>query len=132
MVMDGGCRWCGLYLKATPANPRTAALFKVGSARHLPIDKMDAQLAQPNVGGARSHTHNPSTPPHAVFLGFGHRYLPKPGNVGALCLVIVLHRLTYYRIRTAAWVSLSPRRAGTLKSSRPKGPPARGWDPEGP
>ena len=69
-----GCRWCGLYLKATPANPRGGAP-QVGSARHLPIDKMDAEAGQPcpNVGGAHSHTY-PTTPPHAVFLRFGHNW----------------------------------------------------------
>ena len=48
MVMGGGCRWCGLYLKATPANPRCGAASGSArwQARHLPIQEMDPHLAQ--------------------------------------------------------------------------------------
>ena len=48
MVMGGGCRWCGLYLKATPANPRCGAASGSArwQARHMPIQEMDPHLAQ--------------------------------------------------------------------------------------
>ena len=43
-----GCRWCGLYLKATPANPRCGAASGSArwQARHMPIQEMDPHLAQ--------------------------------------------------------------------------------------
>ena len=86
MVMGGGCRWCGLYLKATPANPRCGAARWVGTmAGTPPADSRDGSPPCP-VGGAHSHTcpaqevkYNISSETHQQTNKWGYRHCGLSG-----------------------------------------------------